>query len=103
MSYVQARKRGWGRTVLGFFAYFSYLLVIDEQINAFAAIARSFRLVSANFGMALLVYFWIVLSAVLTVATLGIAGIWLFPFMSILLGLAYRDANGIRNLSPVSG
>lgn len=86
--------------IFGLFAYFSFLFIVDEQINAFAAIAKSFRFVKENLGMMILLYLWTAPASVLIGATLGIAGIWLFPFISILIALAYRDGNGIKSIAP---
>ena len=70
-------------------------LVLDRKLNPIKAIKLSFIGTRKNFWRLFLIQIVGLLAVALSVVTVGIAGIWLIPFIYILYGVVYQKLFGI--------
>ena len=70
-------------------------LVLDRQISSIQAIKQSFHGTRKNFWRLLFFAVLSFLCLLVSVITIGIAGIWLAPFVYILFGTVYQKLFGI--------
>ena len=70
-------------------------LVLDRQISPLQAIKQSFRGTRKNFWRLLFIAVISLLCLLVSVLTIGIAGIWLAPFVYLLYGTVYQKLFGI--------
>ena len=71
--------------------------VLDRNLNAFQAIARSYTFAFANFGQ-LFLYFLLALGlCALIPLSLGIGAIWIVPFLLIANAVIYAMGQGLQD------
>lgn len=76
-------------------AFWTYFLV-DRDMNPLEAIASSYTLVLNNLGGYLVFLLLVLPLAILGVITLGIAVIWIMPFVMIVPGVMFAMAEGLQ-------